>query len=64
VFQLSKIYFLLEKELYTYQEKSQELKRRKKIFKNRPILYEFIQSVKFVNIQSSDLLVIKEFLGN
>jgi len=28
------------------------------------ILYEFIQTVKFVNIQPSDLLVIKGFLGN
>jgi len=28
------------------------------------ILYEFIQSVKFVNIQPSEILVIKDFLGN
>jgi len=28
------------------------------------ILYEFIQSVKFVNVQPSDLLFIEEFSGS
>jgi len=58
------LFFLLAKDLFFSKYFPYTIRVMNIIQNIHSILYEFIQSVKFVNIQPSDLLVIKEFLGN